>query len=191
MPFNKGFEKAIGNIIVIQNPECIHVGDILSNTISEINNNNYISYSCYSILQDKTDIITEAIKNNNLDLRGAINTLQEIRGTSNEGWYNHPHFRPCYYHFCSAITKDNLDKLGGFDERYKNGYAFDDDEFLFRVKKIGLSVKIIPPNSCFCVHQYHRSTMFMRKSRLWIKNKDIFNRITRRLTIRNINTKGK
>jgi hypothetical protein len=30
-----------------------------------------------------------------------------------ECWYNHPFYRPCYYHFISAITKKNMDLLGG------------------------------------------------------------------------------
>ena len=38
-------------------------------------------------------------------------------------WYNHPTNtdhggRQTYYHFCAAIYKNNLDLIGGFDNRF-------------------------------------------------------------------------
>ena len=191
IPFNRGFEKINNDIVIIQNPECLHVKDILSNTISEINETNYLSYSCYSVAQATTDKITEAIKNNDLDFVKVLSPIQNKRGSTYDGWYNHPVLRPCGYHFCSAITKNNLDKLGGFDERYAKGYAFDDDEFLFRIKLLRLNIKIVSPDTAFCIHQYHRTLINSRKMKLWTKNRDIFHRITRKLTIKNLNAKGK
>jgi GT2 family glycosyltransferase len=45
--------------------------------------------------------------------------------------------------------------LGGFDERLAKGNYFDDDEFLFRMKRIGLRLEII--HDCIAVHQWHYS----------------------------------
>jgi len=54
------------------------------------------------------------------------------------------------------MTKKNIDELGGFDERYSSGYGFDDNELVVRIKRKGLSVKIMPPESgVYAVHQFH------------------------------------
>jgi hypothetical protein len=70
------------------------------------------------------------------------------------GWLNHPEINPKGCHFCCAITKANLDILGGFDQRFADGYCFDDDEFLFRVKKL-LKLEFMPPDEAFVIHQWH------------------------------------
>ena len=57
-----------------------------------------------------------------------------LRGQLN--WYNHPIERPCNYHFCSAIYKNKLKLIGGFDERFNYGYCYDDDELLLTIKKV-------------------------------------------------------
>jgi GT2 family glycosyltransferase len=49
--------------------------------------------------------------------------------------------------------KTDLDKVGGFDERYAKGISYDDDDFLYRVNDKGLSIKIV--NDPFVIHQYH------------------------------------
>ena len=46
-----------------------------------------------------------------------------------------------------------MDILGGFDERYGHGSSYDDDEFLHRVKLLGLDLKII--DDVTGVHQWH------------------------------------
>lgn len=146
MAFNRGFNVASGDIIIIQNPECEHAGDIINYTLNNITDNNYLSFGCYSLP-----------KTNNKTI---INKCVSIEGDS--GWYNHSIYRPYGYHFCSAITKKNLDELGGFDERFANGIDFEDNDILNRIKRKGLEVKII--DSPFVYHQYHyNSTHFKNK----------------------------
>ena len=48
-----------------------------------------------------------------------------------------------------------MDKLNGFDERYANGIGFDDDEFVHRVKLLGLTTNI--HDKPFAIHQWHYS----------------------------------
>ena len=69
------------------------------------------------------------------------------------GWYNHPLYRPVYYNFCSAITKKNMNLLGGFDERYAMGIARDDVEFVDRITRLGLKKEI--PTEVSVIHQWH------------------------------------
>ena len=58
-----------------------------------------------------------------------------------------------YYHFCSAMTKEDLDDLGGFDMRYAQGVGYDDNDFIYRVRLKGMTTKII--DNPFVIHQYH------------------------------------
>ena len=139
IPFNRGFKEASGDIIIIQNPESYHKGDIVKH-VAKIKETDYFSYSCYSLDENST------YNNFRIKDKGAI-----IDG--DDAWYNHPVHRPVGYHFCSAITKKNLDELGGFDERYAQRIGFDDNEFLTRIKKRGLRVKII--DNPFVLHQWH------------------------------------
>lgn len=124
MAFNRGIAMADGEIIVLQNPECEHVGDILMYIEENLSNSNFLSFACFA--PDYKE---------------------------NKGWYNHPIHRPVYYHFCSAISKANMDSLGGFDERYAQGLAYDDNEFVERIVRLGLKKDI--PTESYVIHQSH------------------------------------
>lgn len=125
IPFNMGFSYTIGDVVVLQNPECRHEGNILQYVMDNISDDNYLAFGCISLNKDGSMAM----------------------------WYNHSVYRPCAYHFCSAITKKNLTELGGFDERYKDGTSYDDDEFILRVKRKGLNVMIV--DTPLVSHQCH------------------------------------
>jgi GT2 family glycosyltransferase len=189
IPFNKAIRAATGDIIVLQNPECFHVGDILSDIVSRINDSNYLTYGVYSVSKE----ITEGFYKLPFEHKHIFSIIksQLVPFNNNsyisEGvccWYNHSIHRPAAYHFIAAITKSNMDKLNGFDERYAYGIGFDDDEILFRIKKMGLDVKII--DEPFGVHQWHYSenNFFSRVDNAALashKNNDIFQNITKNL----------
>lgn|SRR4030065_1527726 len=158
IPFNVGFKEAKGDIIIIQNPECEHVGNILEHAEQNVADSNYISYGCYSLPEngDKTII------DRSVTIEGQL------------GWYNHSIYRPTNYHFCSAITKKNLEELGGFDERFANGIDYDDNEFLTRIKRKKLSIQLV--NSPFVFHQYHYNPNYRPYGGT---NKELFDQILR------------
>lgn len=160
--FNIGFKAAIGDIIVLQNPECKHIGDVLKKS-STIKDGQYYSFACYSLNKESTYSNNFPIINN--------------RAASMDGelsWYNHSLYRPKGYHFCAAITKNDLTKLGGFDEQYAMGIAYDDDEFLYRVGKLGLQLSII--DYPYVMHQWHQSVNYshLDANKLIEKNKRLF-----------------
>ena len=75
------------------------------------------------------------------------------------------------------LYKSKLDILGGFDERFADGFSFDDDELLFSIKnKLKLDVKIIPPDNQFVIHQYHSRTQYNIKNlmELYHRNRNLF-----------------
>ena len=145
IPFNRGFKEARGEIVIIQNPECFHVGDIIGEVLKEITDDNYLSFAAYSLGEEETKgIATEK----DIELFG-----EASRTGGGRGWYNHSIINPRPYHFLSAISRKNLEELGGFDERYAEGIGFDDDELLHRIKQKGLDVKIV--DFPFVLHQWH------------------------------------
>jgi GT2 family glycosyltransferase len=186
VPFNEGIKEAKGDVIMLQNPECLHMGDIIKYVKENINDQNYITFSTYAIDQNKTQKISN-LDLDNINIEDGIkNIIGEFRmiGFTQEGeeaWYNHSFCRPSYYHFVSAITKKNMDELGGFDERYAEGHAFDDDELLFRIKLMGLNLQII--NEPMSIHQWHYTNL--NKDEILIKkayrNQHLYDNITRKL----------
>ena len=186
IPFNKGIKQATGDIVIIQNPECLHINDVISYAANNVNDRNYLSFSCYSV---NSAITSDIHKVKKVDGRYADKIRDMVVPYMNShvsisnflGWYNHPIVRPCAYHFCSAITKKNIDEMGGFDERYSSGYSYDDNELLTRIKRKGLIVKIIPPESkVYTVHQFHTVIADSRicKSTALQKNRKLYHTVT-------------
>jgi GT2 family glycosyltransferase len=167
--FNLAFSKCSGDKIIIQNAECLHYTDILKITIDQLNDNNYLSFSCYSIDQQTTEKINEL--NDLSEIKNYINFLpvrQDVNGKN--GWYNHGIYRPTGLHFCSAITKKNLKKLNGFDERYAEGSCFDDNEFLYRINLLGLKIDF--KNEGICIHQHHENFNYNKPNIHLLENKN-------------------
>lgn len=141
--YNRAFLKALEqdpDIVIIQNAECYHAGDIIGYAEKHLTDKNYISFGCYSLPKDS--LIPPPIRWN--------------EGASYDGqsaWYNHPVYRPVGYHFCAAITASNLRKLNGFDERFKDGKDYEDNYFLHQVRKLGLQIEITADP--FVYHQWH------------------------------------
>ena len=179
IPFNMAIREAKGDIIVLQNPECLHANDVLTYISNNINETNYISVSAYGLDSHyvRDGILDYALKNN--ELSGLIKSLPQVpyRGNRTMGWYNHPTFRPEAWHFCSAMTRENMAKLNGFDERYADGVACDDSEFIIRIKRIGLNVEIV--DDVQVIHQYHEpSRPLPNEEELWHVNQAILRNVT-------------
>jgi len=128
------------DIVIIQNAECYHNGDILGYAIKNLTQKNYITFAAYSLGAGE-----------DVDLK----TLNPIcaSGNGDSAWYNHSVYRPEALHFCAAITAENLRKINGFDERFAHGLGYEDDYLLHQVRRLGLKIEII--DDPFVFHQYH------------------------------------
>lgn len=182
VPFNIGIEAAKGEIIILQNAECCHIGNILEFVKNNLTNENYLAFSAYALDQNKSILFRKL----NEDIhKKFILGLPQIK-FNKIGWYNHK-CNPTYYHFCSAITKSNMEKLGGFDERYAYGIAFDDNELVERVTRLGLN-KIIPDYP-FVAHQWHSKATHFSVENYGMKheaNKKLFYSVTKNESIINV-----
>ena len=189
VPFNIAINDAIGDIIVLQNPECLHIGDILDDIVNSVTEINYVTYGVYSTTKEMVDEVSllnfksPGLNDELIDIISPMHNVNYV-AEGKSCWYNHSIYRPAGYHFIAAITKNNMNKLNGFDERYSNGIGFDDDEFLFRVKLLGLDVEI--HDTPFAIHQWHYSenNFFDKSENVGLalqKNQQLFNNITKNL----------
>lgn len=147
IPYNIGFRRALElnpDIVIIQNAETYHAGDILAHAREHLTDENYIAYPCYSL--SESDSIPPKVLNDYAN-----------RYDGDSAWYNHTVYRATGYHFCAAITANNLRRINGFDERFKDGCDWDDNYLLYQVRTLGLRVDI--PLEPIVYHQWHYSSI--------------------------------
>ena len=99
-------------------------------------------------------------------------------------WYNHPTENPTYYHFCAAIFTTNIYKIRGFSLEFKDGYCYDDEDLVLKLRyDLKLNLKIIPPIDYLSIHQYHLPSIATNCESekdsnpikiMWKKNKTLF-----------------
>jgi hypothetical protein len=165
VPYNTAFRACRGDTIIIQNPECCHMGDILQYTKDNLTNENYLTFHCYAATKAETRVMQSG---------EPLPMFTEKKSR----WYNHVVERPYAYHFATAINRENLIKLNGFDERFAQGQDMDDVELIYRIKALGLELKFV--EDPWVVHQYHRKTynnphnppVTMDNRELWASIKD-------------------
>lgn len=150
--WNTGFMAATGKVVIMQSAECMHVGDIVTHARYGLNVGTYFAYSALAINEETTGRILNG-DNVNETIKPFLENRIDVPDWDGNGWYNHPIYRPSRYNFCCAITRYDLDRLGGFDERFADGLGYDDDELLNRIDKAAIGVKII--EHPFVVHQHH------------------------------------
>lgn len=166
--YNAGFRMARGEKIIIQNPECMHIGDLLTHVENNLDDSKYLVFNCYAMDHDDTHKM----------YMGQYTSFRDVPpGDGGSCWYNHHVIRPVMYHFASALTKKNLHELGGFDELYAVGNGFDDDEFLYRIKLKKLNIEPVI-NDCMVIHQWHETAFNHSALNLIERNRSLWNQIT-------------
>lgn len=167
MSFNKAINNASGELIILQNPECLHHGDIIMHAVKNMLYGQYLVYPCLAIGQncDPMHPPIPVYKNKNTD-------------NQSSKWYHHPVINPTFYHFASAIPASEIKRINGFDPIFANGIGWDDDEFLYRVKQ-RLSVATLGHDAPYVIHQYHEN-FFIEDHKKFLQNKLLYERITKR-----------
>ena len=177
---NKLISMATGDIIIQQGAECYHSGDIIKDAINNIKDNMYRVYGCYALNKENTKDLYFKTKNDYvLDNKNNVGFSIE-KG----GWYQHSVLNNRCLNFCTAITKKDLLELGGFDERFSNGLAYGDNEFILRITRKNMN--IVPIDDLYVYHQFHKPMKSNKKNELLInKNADLlFNKVAFESTIK-------
>lgn len=189
IPYNYGFELATGKILIIQNPEVCHINDIISYIVKNLTINDYMSFSCFALDSFKTNecLKVKLSSDKPINVQSLIQNLQTLphRKTSIPlVWYNHPTNNLTNYHFCAATFATNIYKIRGFSLEFKDGYCYDDEDLLLRMRyDLKLNIETIPPIDYLSIHQYHppsvaHNCIQKEDSNLlkikWQKNKTLF-----------------
>jgi glycosyltransferase involved in cell wall biosynthesis len=165
--YNKGFKIATGDIIIIQNPEVMHIKDCISYIANNLQLNDWMTLNCYGspnyIFNESMQKLHEytifrTINNKKFKIGGNSVLMNDVGG-----WLNHYEYHFTAYHYFAAIHKKDLfEKMnGGFNETFKDNIAYDDDEFIKRLiyNKFKFKINKFIKNSPFVVHQYHEKPL--------------------------------
>jgi GT2 family glycosyltransferase len=69
------------------------------------------------------------------------------------GWLDHSLYHNRLLHWCNAINKLDFFQLKGFDENYIHGIAFEDNDFVQKIIKSGMT--IVRRDDIVILHQTH------------------------------------
>ena len=133
--FNRGAVEALGDYLVITNPECMHAADILSGFDTEILKKPEVYIVCANLSVSQKTLSVEQVA--------------QVQGT----WYQHSIHRNVMVHFCACLSKHQFIAIGEFDENYSKGYCFEDDDF--RNKIIHAKISIITRDDLLTIHLNH------------------------------------
>jgi GT2 family glycosyltransferase len=162
--FCDGIEASSGEFLVLTNPEIFHKSNILSALDVEFtkDKNVYIVCACENVKIDRY-----------------YETVQDMDKFKYEHlmWYQHSEHRNRLLHFCTSISREQYDKIGGFDRRYMYGAAVEDVDFVEKVKKSGMP--IIVRDDLVTLHQDHGKAqdIIPDYDRLHKINQNLFNAI--------------
>jgi GT2 family glycosyltransferase len=135
--YNIGFAYVKGGKVIIQNAEVCHVGDVLSYLNRECNDNIYHSFDVK---------VSRNFETNEIIYQHSYPTIsiyeKDIWDTGCT-WYQHPIHRNANYHFLCGMTRSAFDKIGGFSYDYSFGSWYDDNDFLLKIKCVGLSIHTV------------------------------------------------
>lgn len=128
--YNQAAGIAKGEYFILTSPEILHDTNILAGLDEEFEQDPmaYVVCGCQ-----------------NMDKSGG----QDLRMP----WYQHSVHRPANYHFCTALSRRAWAEVGGFDEAYSEGVAYDDDDFLMAVNAAGLNIRV--RDDLVTHHQWH------------------------------------
>jgi GT2 family glycosyltransferase len=151
--FNQGVEMANGDYMIITNPECVHRSNVLGGLDEEFakNPNCYVVCSCFAIKE--TD----------------LNPGDKLPPGH---WYQHSQYRNVEVHFCSALSRETYEAIGGFDEEYAKGMGFDDDDFRQRLRRA--KVPFVHRDDLVVIHLAHPNNKPHNYLELHTKNKKYY-----------------
>jgi glycosyltransferase involved in cell wall biosynthesis len=151
-PYNVGVRESTGDIIILSSPETFHTSSIfdMSDNFKDLNDNTYLLFSVFCLTNQ---VLINEFKNSNFDVTlelfseispNLYNNLGENGYSFNNNfgsWYTHSIHRPSGLNFFTALTRNKYYELSGFDERFRGGTGFDDDEFKIRLLESGVEFK--------------------------------------------------
>jgi len=147
-PYNVGVKQSRGNVLILSSPETFHTHNIfeLTNNFDKLCNKSYLLFSVFCCTDKDT---LDEIARDNYELKpknlikfydrlgeGLIPNSVNPRPLYNNNygsWYLHSVIKPSHLNFLTALKRENYYKISGFNEIYRNGTGYDDNDFLDRL----------------------------------------------------------
>lgn len=151
VPINKGVKAAKGEIIVITGPELVHrvpILDEMKKSLESLGRKGYVIAAAWSVGQVEW------------------HCHSTVNGHRPGSW---PVPKGSGFHFCTMMYRDFFLEIGGFDESYREGSAFDDNDFLWTLEKNGA---VFCMRDDLVVDHYQTSTKWPAGG--WEKNRLLF-----------------
>lgn len=141
---NYGVAIAQGKFIIITNPECFHVENVLKGLDEEFakDQNVYVNCACINTFQ----------------IQGGLDTLKDFvfKQGPKDSWYQHSVVHNRALNFCTAISKEKYIEVMGFNELFDKGLGRADVEFVSRVRRV---CKLVYRDDLLTAHIAHGKTM--------------------------------
>ena len=118
VPLNIAVNQSKHDIIVLTNPEIEHREDVFTSMMELLDKNSYVTARC-------------------VDDRGVL-AGKEV-DYSTDGRLPVP--EGAHFHFCAMLCRELWEKAGGFDEDYRFGQACEDNDWLWRLHRVGAEFK--------------------------------------------------
>lgn len=122
VPINLAVRNCTRDMIVLTNPETVHRERVLDQMLDAWTGpNDYVIAGC----RDTTH--SEWYAGEGRSMKGAIAAPG------------------IHYHFCVLFHRDLFERIGGFDEDYRDGHCYDDNDWTWRLYAAGdVNVKYVP-----------------------------------------------
>jgi len=146
VPINRAVAASSGSALFLSSPECRHDQAVLGEALAA-----HIAGGWKSII------------------------VCAVHDEVSDRWFSHSLHAPNRYHFANLISRQQFDEVGGFDEDYRDGYCFDDPDFVERLELA--EVIWIDPDDQIVRHTVtpsKKSKQMPNKRELWIRNRDLF-----------------
>lgn len=150
-----GFNVIKYDNVIIQNAEVCHIGDVIGHVMDNLQNNQYMVFDVAC-----TPDITYNEPLYKLDSHDYKTTYLHVL-QNNYNWYQHHLEINKKYHFMTAIKRQDLVRIGGFDYDYAYGACFDDTDFIYQIENYHkLDIKIIKhyKYNLMGIHLFHEKS---------------------------------
>lgn len=154
VPINVSVRASSGDVVVLTNPEIEHREDVFTGMLAMLEGpNDYVTVSCRDV--------------NGMWLAGP-----EVDYTKNGRL---PVPQGAHFHFCAMLTRELFERVGGFDEGYRNGRACEDNDWLWSLEDAGARFRLAPgtvwhrftPHPFKGTHESNRSRLFSKWKHKW------------------------
>lgn len=159
--YNQGFSVALGETIIINSSECVHIGNVIGYVYKNWESNLYMAFATLMGTKEMN------IRDYKYDPNSFLNQVKEHK----TWWSIHSEIKN-FIPYCAVISRKNMHILGGYDERFRRGIGYDDYDFTHRVRNLGL--KMICIDNPFVFHQWHKPTDYPNTINL-----DLLNRLNK------------